>query len=83
MLTIHRRNPAWNEARFYAVARQADLLAGWTVAREWGWGRIGCAGRVMVDLCSELHQAKAAAHRLAERKARRRYRAASGWNLRS
>ncbi len=44
MRTIHRRSPARNEARFYAVALQADLLAGWTVV--WVWWRIGSAGRV-------------------------------------
>jgi hypothetical protein len=49
MLTIHRRNPARNEARFYAMALQADLLAGWTVVRE--WGRIGGAQAGSAPTC--------------------------------
>jgi predicted DNA-binding WGR domain protein len=40
MLTIHRRNPARNEARFYAVSLQADLLDGWSAAHI---GRTGTA----------------------------------------
>jgi predicted DNA-binding WGR domain protein len=72
MLTIHRRNPARNEARFYCVALQADLLAGWTVVRE--WGRIGSAGRVRSDVHCDLASATAAAERLAARKRGRGYR---------
>jgi predicted DNA-binding WGR domain protein len=63
VLTIHRRNPARIEARFYAVARQAGLLAGWTVVRK--WGRIGCAGRVRADVYGDLAPAKDAAERSA------------------
>jgi predicted DNA-binding WGR domain protein len=48
MLTVHRREPARNMARFYAVSLQADLLNGWSVVRE--WGRIVRPGRVRVDL---------------------------------
>jgi WGR domain len=43
-LTIQRRDPSQNMARFYAVSLQADLLDGWSVVRE--WGRIGRPGRV-------------------------------------
>jgi predicted DNA-binding WGR domain protein len=72
MLTIHRRSPARNEARFYAVALQADLLASWTVVRE--WGRIGSAGRVRADVHGDLASARAAAERWAARKRGREYR---------
>jgi hypothetical protein len=45
VLTIHRRHPARNMARFYVVSLQADWLGGWAVAREWGRiaGQSGCA----------------------------------------
>lgn len=72
MLTIRCRNAARNEARFYAVALQANLLAGWTVVRE--WGRIGCAGRVRAVVHGDLALARAAAERLAARKRGRGYR---------
>jgi predicted DNA-binding WGR domain protein len=39
MTLIHRRDPARNMARFYALAVQADLLAGWSLVREWGTDR--------------------------------------------
>jgi predicted DNA-binding WGR domain protein len=48
MTLIHRRDPTRNMARFYALSVQADLLAGWTLVRE--WGRIGRPGRVR-DAC--------------------------------
>jgi len=34
MLPVHRRDAAHNVARFYAVALQANLPAGWSVVRE-------------------------------------------------
>jgi len=71
MLTIHRRNPARNEARFYAVSLQADLLDGWSVVRE--WGRIGRPGRVKTDLHDALAPAQTAAESLAARKRGRGY----------
>ena len=39
MTLIHCRDPARRMARFYALSVQADLLAGWSLVRE--WGRIG------------------------------------------
>jgi predicted DNA-binding WGR domain protein len=66
MPTIHRRNPARNEARFYAVSLQADLLEGWSVVRE--WGRIGRPGRVRVDRHGDAVPAQAAAERVVRRK---------------
>jgi len=44
LTTIRRRDPSRRMARFYALALQGDLLAGWCVVRE--WGRIGRAGTV-------------------------------------
>ena len=52
MLTIHRRDPSQNMARFYVVSPQADLLDGWSVVRE--WGRVGRAGRVRFDSLSSF-----------------------------
>jgi predicted DNA-binding WGR domain protein len=72
MLKLHRRDPARNMARFYTVRLHRDLLGGWSVIRE--WGRIGRAGRVRIDLHSELDPAKAAAERLGHVKRRRGYR---------
>jgi predicted DNA-binding WGR domain protein len=71
MLTIHRCDPDRRMARFYAVALQADLLAGWTVVRE--WGRIGSPGTVRVDLHQDLVPALAAAERVTKRKRGRGY----------
>ena len=34
-ILIHHRDPARNVARFYAMPVRADLLAGWTLVREW------------------------------------------------
>ena len=52
MTLIRRRDPARRMARFYSLAVQADLLAGWSLVRE--WGRIGSPGRVRVDPHAEL-----------------------------
>lgn len=72
MLTIHRRDPSQNMARFYAVSLQADLLDGWSVVRE--WGRIGRPGRVKVEPHGALTPARAAAERLTAKKRGRGYR---------
>jgi predicted DNA-binding WGR domain protein len=72
MLTIHRRDPSQNMARFYAVGLQADLLDGWSVVRE--WGRIGRPGRVKADLHDALTPAQTAAEGLAAKKRGRGYR---------
>lgn len=71
MTLIHRRDPSRNMARFYALAVQSDLLAGWSLVRE--WGRIGRPGRVKVDPHPELAIAETAAQRLEARKRRRGY----------
>jgi len=62
LTTIRRRDPIRRMARFYALAVQADTLAGWCVVRE--WGRIGCAGRVRVDAHGDIEPGVAAAQRL-------------------
>ena len=71
MLTLHRRDPDRNMARFYSVRLQADLMGGWAVVRE--WGRAGQPGRVRVDLHPELGAARAALQRLVRRKRGRGY----------
>jgi predicted DNA-binding WGR domain protein len=68
---IRRRDAARRMARFYSLAVQADLLAGWSLVRE--WGRIGSPGRVRVDPHAELLIAETAALQLEVRKRRRGY----------
>ena len=43
-ILIHHRDPARNVARFYAMPVRADLLADWTLVREWSWA--GNSGHV-------------------------------------
>ena len=43
-ILIHHRDPARNVARFYAMPVRADLLASWTLVRE--WSRAGNSGHV-------------------------------------
>jgi predicted DNA-binding WGR domain protein len=71
MTLIHRRDPTRNMAWFYAMSVQADLLAGWTLVRE--WGRIGRPGRVRLDPHPDLTDAETAARRLEAGKRRRGY----------
>ena len=68
---LRRVDPARNMRRFYLVGVHADLLAGWSVVRE--WGRIGRRGRVRIEPFTELHLAEAAGDRLAASKRRRGY----------
>jgi predicted DNA-binding WGR domain protein len=71
MTLIRRRDPTRNMARFYALSVQADLLAGWTLVRE--WGRIGRPGRVRLDPHPDLTDAETAARRFEASKRRRGY----------
>ena len=65
MLTIHRRDPSQNMARFCAVSLQPDLLDGWSVVRE--RGRMGRPGRVKTDLHDALAPAQSSAEGLQPR----------------
>ncbi len=71
MTLIRRRDPTRRMARFYAVSIQADLLAGWSLVRE--WGRIGRPGRVKVEPGTELLEVEAAAQLLEARKRKKGY----------
>jgi predicted DNA-binding WGR domain protein len=71
MLTIRRRDPSHNMARFYAVGLQGDLLDGCSVVRE--WGRIGRPGRVKTDLHGALARAQTTVEGLAATKWGRGY----------
>ncbi|MFL5251964.1 MAG: WGR domain-containing protein [Rhodopila sp.] len=71
MTTIRRIDPVRRMARFYALSVQPDLLAGWSVLRE--WGRIGRAGRARIDAHADLADAEAAAQLLEIRKRRQGY----------
>lgn len=55
----------------YLVGVHGDLLAGWSVLRE--WGRIGCRGRVRVEPFTELAAAEAAGARIERAKRWRGY----------
>ena len=72
MLTIHRRDPSQNMARFCAVSLQPDLLDGWSVVRE--RGRMGRPGRVKTDLQGALTPAQTAAVGAGSQEGGRRYR---------
>jgi predicted DNA-binding WGR domain protein len=72
MLTIHRRDPSRNMARFYAISLQADLLDGWSVVRK--WGRVGWPEWARTDLHGGSMPAQAAADRVVRRKRGRGYR---------
>jgi len=68
---LRRVDPARNMRRFYLVGVHGDLLAGWSVLRE--WGRIGRRGRVRVEPFTELAAAEAAGARIERAKRRRGY----------
>jgi predicted DNA-binding WGR domain protein len=68
---LRRVDPARNMRRFYLVGVHGDLLAGWSVLRE--WGRIGRHGRVRVEPFTELAAAEAAGARIERAKRRRGY----------
>lgn len=44
---IYRRDPAKRMVRFYGLSVEANLLIGWSLARE--WGRIGRPGRAKAE----------------------------------
>ena len=45
-ICLHKRDPAQNMARYYALSVQPNLFGGHSVIRE--WGRIGQGGQVKI-----------------------------------
>lgn len=68
---LRRTDAARNMRRFYLVGVHADLLAGWSVLRE--WGRIGRRGRVRIEPFTELAAAETAGARIERANRRRGY----------
>ena len=68
---LHKRDPAKNMARFYALSVQPNLFGSWSLIKE--WGRIGRGGRVRIDLCDSLDEAVTAYNVMLRQKQRRGY----------
>jgi predicted DNA-binding WGR domain protein len=71
-LSITRRDPDLNMARFYAIALQPTLFGEVSVVRA--WGRIGTRGRMKLATFPSLPAAKHQAIALERQKRRRGYR---------
>jgi predicted DNA-binding WGR domain protein len=52
---LQKRYPKRNQYRYYLLDVQPHLFGGWSLIRE--WGRIGCPGRVKIDLCDSPEEA--------------------------
>ena len=70
-LTLRRIEPARNMRRFYLMQVQPDLFGGASLIRE--WGRIGSAGRVLVEHHADEGEAVTALLTMARVKTRRGY----------
>jgi predicted DNA-binding WGR domain protein len=57
--------------RYYVLSVQPNLFGGWSLIHE--WGRIGSPGRVRIDLCASLDEAREAYSRKLREKRRREY----------
>lgn len=73
-LRIERIDPEQNMRRFYRMRVQPDLFGGASLMRE--WGRIGSAGRQMIDHFDDTGSAVDALLALLRTKKRRGYREA-------
>jgi predicted DNA-binding WGR domain protein len=68
---IRHIDPDRRMFRFHALTIHPDLLAGWSLLRE--WGRIGSPGRVRIEPHADEAQARDAAARFEARKRRKGY----------
>ena len=68
---MRRIDPTRNMARFYEVSLEHSLFGTWTVMRR--WGRIGCQGRIRLELCDSADDAFDCIKRLITAKRRRGY----------
>lgn len=69
---LHRIEPVRNMARYYRISSSSNLFGDVCLVRE--WGRIGCAGRIRIDLFDSVRAANAAGEALLRLKRRRGYR---------
>ena len=74
-VALVRIEPARKAYRFYRAALWPDLFGGVALVRE--WGRIGQPGRLRCDPYPDAAAARDALERLARRKRRKGYRAAT------
>jgi predicted DNA-binding WGR domain protein len=70
-VTLHHCDPARNRFRYYHLSVQPNLFGAWSLIRE--WGRIGSPGRVRIDLCESLADARRAFDRKRLEKQKRGY----------
>ncbi len=68
---MRRIDPTRNMARFYEVSLEPSLFGTWAVVRR--WGRIGCQGRIRLELCHNADDAFDCVKRLIAAKRRRGY----------
>ena len=71
-IRIERIDPEQNMRRFYRMRVQPDLFGGCNLVRE--WGRIGSAGRELIELFGDEGQAVDALLSMLKAKHRRGYR---------
>jgi predicted DNA-binding WGR domain protein len=69
---LKRIDPTANMRRFYRMSLQPDLFGGVDLVRE--WGRIGCAGRYLVEQHRSEDEAIASMHARETAKRKRGYR---------
>ncbi len=68
---MRRIDPTRNMARFYEVSLEPSLFGTCAVVRR--WGRIGCQGRIRLELCDSCDDAFDCVKRLIAAKRRRGY----------
>ncbi|MFC0372862.1 WGR domain-containing protein [Methylobacterium isbiliense] len=71
VLVLERRDPALNMARFYVLSIEPTLFGDAALVRA--WGRVGCRGRVRLDLYEDRVKATEALEDWLRRKSRRGY----------
>ena len=71
-ITMFRRDPELNMARFYRIWLEPTLFGEVCLARN--WGRINTRGQVKIETFSQACDAAAALEKCAEAKGRRGYR---------
>lgn len=70
-LSLTRRDPDLNMARFYAIALQPTLFGEVSIIRN--WGRIGTKGQMMLETFPSQFTAKRQASQIERQKRRRGY----------
>lgn len=70
-ILLERRDPSRNMARYYVLSLEPSLFGDTALVRE--WGRIGTAGRRIVELHADHHGAICSLEAWLRRKRRRGY----------